>query len=124
METTLLQIADITTPETTQNSMEMVHFYNGATADYKFWSTDYNMHFGYFIPFKTNPFKRDAMLNEMNHQVLKKLALTNAPHTLADLGCGMGGTMRYALKKHPKLTAFGVTLSNFQVAKGNQLLKK
>ncbi|KGK31353.1 methyltransferase domain-containing protein [Cellulophaga sp. E6(2014)] len=124
METSLLQIADITKPKTTQNSMEMVRFYNGATADYKFWSTDYNMHFGYFIPFKTNPFKRDAMLNEMNHQVLKKLALTNAPHTLADLGCGMGGTMRYALKKHPKLTAFGVTLSNFQVAKGNQLLKK
>ncbi|MBO0590506.1 methyltransferase domain-containing protein [Cellulophaga sp. E16_2] len=124
METTLLNLSEITTPKTTQNRMEMVSFYNGATADYKFWSTDYNMHFGYFIPFKTNPFKRDSMLNEMNNQVLKKLALSTTSNTLVDLGCGMGGTMRYALNRHEKLSAFGVTLSNFQVKKGNHLLKK
>ena len=49
-----------------QNRLEMVDFYNEATEDYEFWSKDYNMHFGYFIPFKTNPFKRDSMLNEID----------------------------------------------------------
>jgi len=46
---------------------EETHFidlYNEATEDYEFWSKDFNMHFGYYIPFKTNPFKRDTMLNE------------------------------------------------------------
>jgi MPBQ/MSBQ methyltransferase len=124
METTIVNLSEILAPESIQNRIEMVSFYNEATADYKFWSKDYNMHFGYFIPFKTNPFKRDSMLNEMNNQVIKKLHLVDSKSTLADLGCGMGGTMRYALKKYPKLVAFGVTLSNFQVKKGNKLLKK
>jgi len=105
------------------NRIEMIDFYNEATEDYKFWSKDFNMHFGYFIPFKTNLFKRDDMLNEMNNQVLKRLKLTANKSTLVDLGCGMGGFMRHALKKHKNLAAFGVTLSNFQVKKGNELLK-
>jgi len=103
--------------------LEMVDFYNGATEDYEFWSKDFNMHFGYFIPFKTNPFMRDNMLNEMNNQVLKRLKLIDSKSLLADLGCGMGGSMRYALKKNKNLAAFGVTLSDFQVKKGNELLK-
>lgn len=106
-----------------QNTIEMVDFYNEATEDYEFWSKDFNMHFGYFIPFKTNPFKRDTMLNEMNNQVIKRLNVSHQKATLVDLGCGMGGTMRHALKKNKNLTAFGVTLSNFQVKKGNELLK-
>jgi len=105
------------------NRIEMIDFYNEATEDYEFWSKDFNMHFGYFIPFKTNPFKRDSMLNQMNLQVLKKLNLKNSKTTLLDMGCGMGGTMRYALKKFKNLSAFGVTLSNFQVKQGNSLLK-
>lgn len=106
-----------------KNKIEITNFYNQATEDYKFWSKDFNMHFGYYIPFKTNIFKRDAMLNEMNNQVITRLQLTTNKGLLIDLGCGMGGTMRYALKKHKKLSAFGVTLSDFQVKKGNALLK-
>lgn len=101
----------------------MVDFYNEATEDYEFWSKDYNMHFGYYIPFKTCVFKRDAMLNEMNNQVLNRLDITKRKAFLIDLGCGMGGSMRYALKKNKNLSAIGVTLSNFQVKKGNELLK-
>ncbi|GAB1858617.1 hypothetical protein MHTCC0001_34570 [Flavobacteriaceae bacterium MHTCC 0001] len=55
------------------NSIEMIDFYNEATKDYKHWSKDFNMHFGYYIPFKTNLLKRDSMLNEMNNQALKRL---------------------------------------------------
>lgn len=106
------------------NRIEMIDFYNEATEDYKFWSNDFNMHFGYFIPFKTNPFKRDSMLNEMNNQVIKQLSITKGKKLLADLGCGMGATMRYALKKNKNLSSFGVTLSDFQTKKGNELLKE
>ena len=106
-----------------QNRIGMVDFYNEATEDYEFWSNDYNMHFGYFIPFVTNPFKRDSMLNQMNRQVIKRLRIGNTKNRLVDLGCGMGGTMRYALKHFKNVMAYGVTLSNFQVQKGNELLK-
>lgn len=106
-----------------QNKIEMIDFYNEASEDYEFWSTDYNMHFGYFLPFKTNPFKRDSMLNQMNAQVIKRLNIENKKNRLVDLGCGMGGTMRYALKQHKKLITYGVTLSDFQVKQGNKLLK-
>lgn len=123
METTIVNFSEIINSESNQNRIETANFYNEATADYKFWSNDFNMHFGYFIPFKTNPFKRDSMLNEMNNQVLKKLKLTKNRATIADLGCGMGGTMRYALNRNKNLSAFGITLSDFQVKKGNELLK-
>ncbi|WP_240491731.1 methyltransferase domain-containing protein [Flavivirga aquatica] len=63
------------------------------------------------------------MLNEMNNQVLKRLKLKNSKTLLADLGCGVGGTMRYILKKKKNLSAFGIKLSDFQVQKGNVLLK-
>lgn len=105
------------------NRIEMVDFYNEATEDYEFWSNDFNMHFGYFIPFKSNIFKRDNMLNEMNNQVLKRLKLNKKKTLLVDLGCGMGGSMRHALKQNKNLSAFGVTLSDFQVKKGNELLE-
>ena len=106
-----------------QNRIEMVDFYNEATEDYEFWSNDYNMHFGYFIPFKTNLFKRDSMLNEMNKQVTKRLNINKTKNRLVDLGCGMGATMRYTLKNYKNVIAYGVTLSDFQVKKGNELLK-
>ncbi|MGB6269677.1 MAG: methyltransferase domain-containing protein, partial [Olleya sp.] len=106
-----------------KNRIEMVDFYNEATEDYEFWSKDFNMHFGYFIPFKTNPFKRDSMLNQMTNQVISRFNYKDKKTTLLDMGCGMGGSMRYAIKKHKNLTAFGVTLSDFQVKKGNELLK-
>ncbi len=106
----------------TENKIEVANFYDEATQDYKFWSNDYNMHFGYFIPFKTNPFKRDSMLNEMNNQVLKRLQIGKTKHRLIDLGCGMGGTIRYALNKFSNLSAYGVTLSDMQVFNGNKLL--
>lgn len=99
------------------------HFYNEATDDYTFWSKDYNMHFGYYSMSRTNPFIRDTMLNEMNRQVQLRLDLSNNKQTLADLGCGMGGTMRFLMKQLPSLYTLGVTLSDFQVHEGNKLFK-
>ncbi|WP_298929071.1 methyltransferase domain-containing protein [uncultured Allomuricauda sp.] len=103
--------------------VDIIDFYDQATEDYGFWSKDFNMHFGYYDPFRTNLFKRDDMLNEMNKQVLNRLNLNKGKGLLADLGCGMGGSIRYALRKNQNLSAIGVTLSEFQVDEGNKLLK-
>ncbi|UII78453.1 cyclopropane-fatty-acyl-phospholipid synthase family protein [Flagellimonas sp. CMM7] len=108
--------------EKEKNEVDIIDFYDEATEDYEFWSKDFNMHFGYYAPFRTNPFKRDEMLNEMNKQVLNRLNLNQGKGLLADLGCGMGGSIRYALKKNQNLSAIGVTLSEFQVNEGNKLL--
>ncbi|MDC8005619.1 methyltransferase domain-containing protein [Aureisphaera galaxeae] len=108
----------------TASQRDIIHFYDEATEDYEFWSKDLNMHFGYFIWGKTNPFKRDSMLNEMNDQIYKRLMLDGDHRIVADLGCGMGGTMRHFLKKDRLLSMIGVTLSPFQVKEGNQLLKQ
>lgn len=103
---------------------EIKTFYDEATEDYTFWSQDFNMHFGYFSFGKTNLLRRDTMLNEMNTQVLKRLELSSSKQFVADLGCGMGGTMRHFLQRHAALSMIGVTVSDFQVTEGNKLLKK
>ncbi|WP_299683336.1 class I SAM-dependent methyltransferase [uncultured Dokdonia sp.] len=103
---------------------EIKTFYDEATEDYTFWSQDFNMHFGYFSFGKTNVLRRDTMLNEMNSQVLKRLELLASKQFVADLGCGMGGTMRHFLHRHSLLSMIGVTLSDFQAIEGNKLLKK
>jgi len=108
---------------TSSKKENLIELYNEATEDYEFWSKDYNMHFGYYIPFKTNIFKRDTMLNEMNNQVFERLQLTHKKRLIVDLGCGMGGTMKYGLRKHPLLQIIGVSISPFQVQEGNKRLK-
>jgi cyclopropane fatty-acyl-phospholipid synthase-like methyltransferase len=112
------RIEEPSTVEVTKN------FYDEATEDYKFWSSDFNMHFGYYIPFKTNFLKRDTMLNQMNKQILNRLELSTNKNLIADLGCGMGGTMRYAITNFTSRLSYilGVTLSPFQVKEGNKLL--
>ena len=124
MKTTILNQENIVQIEQSQNAIDIIDFYNEATEDYEFWSRDYNMHFGYFSLFKSNIFKRDSMLNEMNRQVLNRLKIGDKKSILADLGCGMGASMKYALNTYKNLSAFGVTLSNFQLKEGNKLLSK
>ncbi|MGJ8666847.1 MAG: methyltransferase domain-containing protein [Patiriisocius sp.] len=109
--------------KTNASRQDIISFYDEATEDYSFWSKDLNMHFGYFKLGKTNPFKRDAMLNELNNQLYNRLELNKAQNIVADLGCGMGGTIRHFLIKNPQLNMMGVTLSTFQVTEGNKLLK-
>lgn len=104
------------------NKEQVIDFYNEATEDYRFWSNDLNMHFGYFIPFKTCVFTRDAMLNQMNKQVYKRLNVENEKKHIVDLGCGMGASIRYGIENYPKLAVTGLTITPFQVKKGNELL--
>lgn len=124
MNTTLSHTTHTDLKKTHATSKEIKTFYDEATEDYTFWSQDFNMHFGYFSLGKTNLFRRDTMLNEMNAQILKRLKLSSSKQFVADLGCGMGGTMRHFLKSHPFVSMIGITLSDFQVTEGNKLLKK
>lgn len=101
----------------------LIDFYDEATEDYLFWSKSYNMHFGYYRLFHNNPFRRDSMLNEMNEQVYKRLRPGNGPARLADMGCGMGATMKHGLKVFPYISITGLTLSQFQFEEGNKLLE-
>lgn len=102
---------------------DIINFYDEATEDYSFWSQDLNMHFGYFDFFRTNLFRRDTMLNEMNLHIYNRLQLGKGRSIVTDLGCGMGGTMRHFLKRNEQLSMMGVTLSPFQVREGNKLLQ-
>ena len=122
MKTTTIPFS-IKNKERNASRQDIINFYEEATEDYSFWSHDLNMHFGYFDFFKTNLFRRDTMLNEMNLHIYNRLQLGNGRRIVADLGCGMGGTMRYFLKKNEQLSMMGVTLSPFQVREGNKLLQ-
>lgn len=104
------------------NNRSTAELYNEATEDYEFWSRDFNMHFGFYNSIRSNPFRRDSMLNEMNRQIFIRLD-TGSRKSFADLGCGMGGTMRYGLKHFNNLYIEGVTLSEFQALEGNKMLK-
>ena len=98
-----------------------IDLYNEATEDYEFWSPNFNMHFGYFKLFKTNPFKREQLLTEMNRQIFKRLQPQTNNHFI-DMGCGMGGAINYGTNHYSNLKITGVTLSDFQVKEGNQRL--
>jgi len=101
---------------------EIIDFYNEATEDYKFWSKDMNMHFGFFKLLKTNPFKRDSMLNEMNNHLFSLLDIQHRKAHVVDLGCGVGATMKYGINLHSKLAISGCTLSNVQLNIGKDYL--
>lgn len=107
---------------TPSNNEQVIDFYNEATEDYRFWSHDLNMHFGYFDLFRTNPFKRDTMLNRMNNEIFKRLNVIGKKKHIVDLGCGMGASIRYGISNYPNLAVTGLTISPFQVEKGNEML--
>lgn len=99
----------------------ILDYYGAATLDYRVWSRQFNMHFGFWRP-GMNPLRREAMLHELNVQVLARMALpTDRPVRLADLGGGTGATARAAVAAHPSLTADVVTIVPQQVEIGTEL---
>ncbi|MEL7231928.1 MAG: hypothetical protein AAGJ85_05400, partial [Pseudomonadota bacterium] len=88
----------------------IIEYYSEAGMDYEPWSRRFNMHFGYYR-WGLNPFNREQMLDEMNHQILDRLALNpDAQTTLADLGCGVGTSARYAIRTLPKTSVIAATI--------------
>jgi SAM-dependent methyltransferase len=97
----------------------LIAYYEEAGPDFREWSAAFNMHFGFYRR-GLNPLRREPMLNELNRQVLTRLALEPAGGgTIADLGCGVGATVRFAAAMFPAREIVGITIVPWQVDKGN-----
>jgi ubiquinone/menaquinone biosynthesis C-methylase UbiE len=72
-----------------------------------------------------NPFRREAMLEQMNREILHRLQLTHeppmhAPARILDMGCGLGATLRSFARCLPKADLCGITLVPWQLEQGRQ----
>ena len=104
---------------TSQVSLEQ--YYSEAGPDYGAWSREFNMHFGYYCG-GANPLNREAMLEQMNGEVLSRLRMERIPQPrLLDLGCGLGATLRSFARRRPDAMLFGVTRVPWQVERARAL---
>lgn len=94
-------------------------YYEEAGPDYAAWSPQFNMHFGFFR-WGMNPFKREAMLEQMNLEVLDRLHLASGASVL-DMGCGLGATLRCFARRIPPARLHGITLVPWQLEQGSRL---
>lgn len=96
-------------------------YYSEAGPDYARWSREFNMHFGYYR-IGANPLNREAMLEQMNAEVLARLRVDDiARPQLLDLGCGLGATLRSFARRLPNATLCGVTRVPWQVEQARAL---
>jgi len=101
--------------------ISLEQYYSEAGPDYAAWSPEFNMHFGYYRT-STNPFNREAMLEQMNAEVLARLQLDGvAEPQLLDLGCGLGATLRSFARRLPSAKLLGVTRVPWQVQQARAL---
>lgn len=88
----------------------LLRYYREAGPDYSAWSRGLHMHFG-FWRLGINPMRLERLLEEMTHQVYKRLDLDGeANHRLVDLGCGYGSSARLLARVREGLEVHGVTL--------------
>ncbi len=107
--------ANTAAPGTHRPAVDLEQYYSEAGPDYAAWSTDYNMHFGYFR-MGANPLNREAMLEHMNAEVLHRLRVEGKEEPrLLDLGCGLGATMRSFARRLPRARILGITRVPWQV---------
>ncbi|MEO6611195.1 MAG: class I SAM-dependent methyltransferase [Chitinophagaceae bacterium] len=119
-----IQNCPVTGSISTDAYKNITSYYDIAGPDYEAWSRNFNMHFGYCRSF-SNIFFLERMLNNMNEEVLTKLAIDPGEKAfIADLGCGVGTVARYAAEKIPRATITGVTISDYQINKGRSLAEK
>ena len=79
------------------------------------------MHFGYYRA-GANPLHREAMLEQMNAEVLARLQLDGiAEPRLLDLGCGLGATLRSFARRLPHARLLGLTRVPWQVERARAL---
>lgn len=101
------------------SAQDFQRYYEEAGPDYAAWSTNFNMHFGYYRR-GLNPFNRESMLEQMNIEIRNRLHLANTSRIL-DLGCGLGATLRSIARALPQANLNGITLVPWQLEQGRQL---
>ena len=101
--------------------ISLEQYYSEAGPDYSAWSPGFNMHFGYYRA-GVNPFDREAMLEQMNAEVLARLQVDALDEPrLLDLGCGLGATLRHFARRIPHAQLTGVTRVPWQVERARAL---
>jgi cyclopropane fatty-acyl-phospholipid synthase-like methyltransferase len=101
--------------------IRLEQYYSEAGPDYAAWSREFNMHFGYYRA-GANPLHREAMLEQMNAEVLARLDVDDLTEPrLLDLGCGLGATLRSFARRLPHSKLLGVTRVPWQVEQGRAL---
>jgi cyclopropane fatty-acyl-phospholipid synthase-like methyltransferase len=96
-------------------------YYSEAGPDYAAWSRHFNMHFGYYTR-GISPLDREAMLEQMNAEVLTRLNVSTIPEPrLLDLGCGLGATLRSFARRMPRARLLGLTRVPWQVEQAREL---
>lgn len=102
-------------------------YYQEAGPDYAAWSPHFNMHFGFF-GWGMNPFRREAMLEQMNLEILRRLHLDrepspprHSPVRVLDMGCGLSATLRAFAHHLSSAELDGITLVPWQLEHGRHL---
>jgi cyclopropane fatty-acyl-phospholipid synthase-like methyltransferase len=95
-------------------------YYEEAGPDYAAWSAHFNMHFGFFRR-GINPLDREAMLEQMNSEILDRLQISGDHPCILDMGCGLGATLRSIARRHPSADLHGITLVPWQLEQGRVL---
>jgi len=103
---------------TAPQPVDLVTYYTEAGMDYRAWSRNFNMHFG-FYRWGLNPLALESMLEEMSRQVFRRLALRDGMKVL-DLGCGLGAPTRALIAQHD-VAVTAVTLVEWQLAMARKL---
>lgn len=103
-----------------QRREALVRYYSEAGPDYAAWSSNFNMHFGHWV-WGVNPLDREAMLEQTNQEVLKRLHLDHQARRVLDLGCGLGATARFSAARRPDVRVTGLTLIPWQVQQARRL---
>ncbi|HMG85447.1 MAG TPA: methyltransferase domain-containing protein [Terracidiphilus sp.] len=116
MPATLTAIA----PKVEYTSDNFQRYYEEAGPDYAAWSPHFNMHFGFFRSCM-NPFNREAMLEQMNREVLDRLQTSSDHPRILDMGCGLGATLRSFARRLPTADLHGITLVHWQLEQGRLL---
>jgi ubiquinone/menaquinone biosynthesis C-methylase UbiE len=96
-------------------------YYDEVGNGYLTWSRRLNIHFGYYRR-GMNPFDLEAMLTQMNREVLRRLNIqANENAIILDAGCGVGESMRYMARLRPLARFHGATISPWQVATAQKI---
>jgi len=101
--------------------VDLVTYYTEAGMDYRAWSRNFNMHFG-FYRWGMNPLALESMLEEMSRQVFRRLTLHDGMKVL-DLGCGLGAPARTLIRQHD-VAATAVTKVEWQIAMAQKLSER
>lgn len=118
-------LVELSKEKESTNYQDLISYYQKATQDYKFWSENFHMHFGFYEK-GMNPLDLEKMLLQMTKEVFKRLNIASANETVSaiDLGCGVGTSARYFAQFYPNAHIRAVTLVREQIEIGKFLLDK